>query len=119
MEPPWALEAWSRPFRSQWVQVMMKCITCPFCTVTKLVDKPLSREHSMPCGKACRNENAKDKTTAGLQRSEKLRLFDMQRTRVLAIKRSFLLSQAQVSSTHTPPWFASTDPVRCSSSTVE
>ena len=43
-----------------------------------------------------RNENAKDKTTAGLQRSEKLRLFDMQRTRVLAIKRSFLLSQAQV-----------------------
>ena len=66
-----------------------------------------------------RNENAKDKTTAGLQRSEKLRLFDMQRTRVLAIKRSFLLSQAQVSSTHTPPWFASTDPVRCSSSTVE
>ena len=88
--------------------------------LSKLVDKSHGKSlRGNTAWEGCWNRNAKDKTTAGLQRSEKLRLFDMQRTRVLAIKRSFLLSQAQVSSTHTPPWFASTDPVRCSSSTAE
>ena len=69
------------------------------CLITdQILIRGNTREHGLDThhgeGSLRRNENANK--TAGLQRSKKLRLFDMQRTRVLAIKRSFLLSQAQV-----------------------